>query len=1390
MKKLQILLFFLLFWIMPANHDLKAFTPSEAQERSALSFPLLWDSDPNQGPPPALSIPVGKSGISGPTSQTSGYTPRQQWSRTSHSHQVFNHSAAEIHTHLKRGTVFVRPKAVKTTMMVKQSQKDPDEQTREYLSTYPDIFNLDDPQEELELQHSRTDRLGMKHLTYQQKRNNIPVWGRQMVSHFDTGRQLKSMNCLLEPTQDDLKTTPVITEQEAIEIAQKAFTQNNLSITLSSEEMESLDLAPKAELCFWNRGWRQNLILVWVVEIHPNLLDWQRFFIQAEDGTILESYNATVSNGPVTAQAKNLAGETVTVHTYQIDNQYYMLDGSLPMFVEQTSSELINDAQGVILTVNADYQDLTSSTTLSHFISSTNTWTDAAAVSAQDSMRLTYEFYYHLSNYARNSFDDAGATMMTVLHVTEDGQAMDNAYWNGSFVVLGDGLELFKPLAGGLDVIAHEFTHAVVQYTANLEYQYESGALNETYADIGGILVDSDNFTLGEDIIKSSTYYPTGALRDMANPHNGGSSLQDTCWQPATMDEYQNLSLNNDNGGVHINSGITNFAAYKIMSSLGRTKGEQILFRALFYYLTSQSDFTDFRLAAVQAAEDLYGSDSTEQEAVTQAFDEVGITEGSGTTPPSDNPVVPGLQYIIGVENGMDALVVSNGFSDISELESIDYLGHFLRVNTGSGRPISVDRYGEYIYVVDWQHNLRRIKPDGTDEKLISSYGNWWSVAVSPSGRQLALTRFNPKENAIWVYDLTDDYSTPTKLTLMHPTTTSDNTYSDIVEYADTMVFLDEQTIAYDCYNTIQSPGEGTISFWDVNVINVDSGVILSVIPPQPDGVDVGNPTIASTNSSVLCVDMINQDNQDSVVGINLVSGDVGTILENGSSIAYPHYSPDDSQMVFSRTGGMGRTDVYRIDLEENKITSSGTAEKIIYDITLPVWFVVGSQPTATLSFLATASSGSENDLTFTIPVTLSDDCDDFVTVDYAATGGTALNGTDYTITAETLTFNPGITTQYITGTIDNHHLDEDQTIVITLSNPTNALLGTDAIHTFTILAAGDSNSFLLNTTVSGGHATIEPENGSYEKDTVVALTITPEAGYRVKTWQGSDNDSSRETSNCVTMDSDKSVTVEIASIISPRYCTIKAKSKQDHDSIVFKGQLIAGQEQLDQATECAIKIWSSDSLIYEENISSSLFKVKNANYIYTHSLIENDTRKITYVKLDVPDESLVLKLRQADLTGLTSPVLIDVVMGDYSGLAEVDETIINQSDSIPLRLLNGYRDALRIDKVKFTATSLSIKGQIAVENPDIDLTQYPMTISWDSQDFVIPLGGFTKNSSQFVYKDRRGEYGSISRAAFDLESCDFQLTIKNTVIDDPSGSVLVGIQLDTFDQTDDYDLD
>jgi thermolysin len=219
-----------------------------------------------------------------------------------------------------------------------------------------------------------------------------------------------------------------------------------------------------------------------------------------------------------------------------------------------------------------------------------------------------------------------------------------NAFYDGGgVVVLGEGLpgnvtlggQNWDYLAGGLDVVAHELTHGVTEYTSNLIYRNESGALNEAFSDVMGASVEfffqppgdgplKADYMMGEDVVRP------GGIRNMANPGVFGDP-----------DHYSKRFLGSaDNGGVHLNATIVTHAFYlAIEGGTNRTSGlsvqgvgsgsrdqiEKTFYRAFTQLMPSNADFSVARAATIQAASDLYGGTSNAVRAVTQAWSAVGV---------------------------------------------------------------------------------------------------------------------------------------------------------------------------------------------------------------------------------------------------------------------------------------------------------------------------------------------------------------------------------------------------------------------------------------------------------------------------------------------------------------------------------------------------------------------------------------------------------------------------------------------------------------------------------------------------------------------------------------------------------------------------------------------
>jgi Zn-dependent metalloprotease len=271
---------------------------------------------------------------------------------------------------------------------------------------------------------------------------------------------------------------------------------------------------------------------------------------------------------------------------------------------------------------------------------------DVAVNEAYDGAGATYDLYWDV--YGRNSIDGNGLRLDATVHYDRN---YDNAFWDGQQMVYGDGDEdlppdqrLFNRFTIAIDVIGHELTHGVTQYTVNLVYQDQPGALNESISDVFGSLVKQRalgqtaaqaDWLIGEGLFTANVQGV--ALRSMRQP---GSAYDDSTLgkdpQPANMSGYVQTSA--DNGGVHINSGIPNHAFYVTAVQIGGNAWEKaglIWYRALRDKLQQGSQFQDAAGLTFQVAGELYGTNSLEQQAVRQGWAEVGIAvagqaQGSG----------------------------------------------------------------------------------------------------------------------------------------------------------------------------------------------------------------------------------------------------------------------------------------------------------------------------------------------------------------------------------------------------------------------------------------------------------------------------------------------------------------------------------------------------------------------------------------------------------------------------------------------------------------------------------------------------------------------------------------------------------------------------------------
>ncbi|WP_051147400.1 M4 family metallopeptidase [Glaciibacter superstes] len=258
---------------------------------------------------------------------------------------------------------------------------------------------------------------------------------------------------------------------------------------------------------------------------------------------------------------------------------------------------------------------------------------DVTVNEAYDGLGETYSFFW--SAFERDSIDGNGLPLNATVHF---GEKYDNAFWDGQRMVFGDGDgQVFNRFTVSLSVIGHELTHGVTQFTANLVYRGQSGALNESVSDVFGSLVEQKakgqstaeaSWLIGEGLFTDEV--EGNALRSMKAP---GTAYNDDVLgkdpQPASMADY--VETDDDYGGVHLNSGIPNRAFYLVADSLGGNAWDapgHIWYQTLTGGdLSATVDFAGFAEATSKTAFRLFGDGSPEHKAVASAWVTVGVTK-------------------------------------------------------------------------------------------------------------------------------------------------------------------------------------------------------------------------------------------------------------------------------------------------------------------------------------------------------------------------------------------------------------------------------------------------------------------------------------------------------------------------------------------------------------------------------------------------------------------------------------------------------------------------------------------------------------------------------------------------------------------------------------------
>jgi Zn-dependent metalloprotease len=482
----------------------------------------------------------------------------------------------------------------------------------------------------LDLSEVQVDTMiaGRTHERLGQRYEGLPVFGGQLIRQMN-GNTVVSVSGRIFQNVSVPTTRPSIEAAEAAAIAEKDLGQG------ASADTPVLGIFPKADA----------YVLVYRT-IVKGPWDIRRYDVNAVTGAIEDSLSEIrhQSDGAI-GKGTGVLGDTKKVVTRKVTSGFhtidtfrpaieftYALDGSIARFIAFFSTFALFES------------DLG--------FSSTPTFEDVALVDAHAYIGWTYDFFNKV--FGRRGLDDSNFALTAIVHPLSRSEAfrvspsirgtfINNAFYlHPGLIVFGDGDGgSFDYLSGALDVVAHELTHGVTEFSSALIYRDEPGALNEAFSDIMGTGVEffhltpgkgpqkGPNWLLGEDI----TRIGPGYIRSMQSPN--------TFWgDPDHYSLRRYIGTPIDNGGVHVNSGIINHAFYlAVAGGTNRVSGItvqgvgtaniqrmlRIFYRGFAFALGPSSQFSDARAATLQAATDLYGANSNERAQLQQAWNAVGV---------------------------------------------------------------------------------------------------------------------------------------------------------------------------------------------------------------------------------------------------------------------------------------------------------------------------------------------------------------------------------------------------------------------------------------------------------------------------------------------------------------------------------------------------------------------------------------------------------------------------------------------------------------------------------------------------------------------------------------------------------------------------------------------
>ncbi|WP_061309930.1 M4 family metallopeptidase [Clostridium botulinum] len=467
------------------------------------------------------------------------------------------------------------------------------------------------------------DEKGKTHYHTIYEVEGIPVYYGRIVFTTEKDSTISSINGGVDISfeNENWKNKIKLSKSDAI-----AKAKNNIKY----EELHD----SKADLYLYN--FEGKPYLVYLVDLVTDTGNWN-VFVNAGDGSIVNKFNNTPTltntkdkkltstkktntkaNNVVDVQGDTIKGKgksslngIVDIDLTYKDGKYYLKNSNKNIYVYDINNKYIGYTKSDLLRASSLVEN------------NSNEFIDDKHIIAVDTyINLGKTYDYYKDKFNRNSIDNKGMKVEAFVDYNAVGDAAWSEEFNSMFFGNGDGKN-FTHMSRSLDIVGHEFSHGVTHKESNLKYENESGALNESFSDIMGVAIKGKNFKIGED---SWTPDIEGdAIRDMQDPSKG--------YQPAHMKDYRSMDIRYDNGGVHVNSGIINHAAYLIadgIEKLGVENSKDIMAKLFYtancYEWDETTNFSKCRNDLIKVTKNLYGENSKYVQIVENAFDKVGIT--------------------------------------------------------------------------------------------------------------------------------------------------------------------------------------------------------------------------------------------------------------------------------------------------------------------------------------------------------------------------------------------------------------------------------------------------------------------------------------------------------------------------------------------------------------------------------------------------------------------------------------------------------------------------------------------------------------------------------------------------------------------------------------------